>query len=114
MARALVPPNVSQPGMLVIAIGMIGATVMPHNLYLHSALVQTRKIRRDKESLRNAIRFNTIDATVALGIAFLVNAAILVLAAMVFHGKESVVVAGGEVVKFSPDSDWIRIAHLTL
>jgi manganese transport protein len=114
MGQALLRPGVSQPGMLVIAIGMIGATVMPHNLYLHSALVQTRKIRRDKESLRNAIRFNTIDATVALGIAFLVNAAILVLAAMVFHGKESVVVAGGEVVKFSPDSDWIRIAHLTL
>ena len=114
MGQALLRPSVSQPGMLVVAIGIIGATVMPHNLFLHSALVQTRKIRRDEASLRNAIRFNTIDATVALGIAFLVNAAILVLAAMVFYGKESVVVAGGEVVRFSPDSDWIRIAHLTL
>jgi manganese transport protein len=93
---------------------MIGATVMPHNLYLHSALVQTRKIRRDERGLRQAILYNTIDSTVALTIAFLVNAAILVLAAMVFFGKESVTVAGGRVVSFSPDSDWIRIAHLTL
>ncbi len=114
MGLALLNPSLRHPGMLVVAIGMIGATVMPHNLYLHSALVQTRRIRRDEDSLRNAIRFNTIDSTVALGIAFLVNAAILVLAAMVFYGKESVVAAGGEVVKFSPDSDWIRIAHLTL
>ncbi|MGO8678873.1 MAG: Nramp family divalent metal transporter [Limisphaerales bacterium] len=111
---ALVRPNLRQAGMIVVAIGMIGATVMPHNLYLHSALVQTRKIPRDERGIRNAIRFNTFDSAVALTIAFLVNAAILVLAAMVFYGKESVTVAGGHVVTFSPDSDWIRVAHLTL
>jgi manganese transport protein len=114
MAQALVRPNFREAGMLVIAIGMIGATVMPHNLYLHSALVQSRKLQRDEPSIRSAIRFNTIDSAVALTVAFLVNAAILVLAAMVFFGKESVTVAGGQVVQFSPDSDWIRIAHLTL
>jgi manganese transport protein len=100
--------------MLVIAVGMIGATVMPHNLYLHSALVQSRNVGRDENSIRTAIRFNTIDSTVALTIAFFVNAAILVLAAMVFYGKQSVVVAGGQVVMFNADSDWIRIAYLTL
>ena len=100
--------------MLVIAVGMIGATVMPHNLYLHSALVQSRNVGRDENSIRTAIRFNTIDSTVALTIAFFVNAAILVLAAMVFYGKTSVTVAGGQVVTFSPDSDWIRVAYLTL
>jgi len=114
MGQALVQPSFRQAGMLVIAIGMIGATVMPHNLFLHSALVQTRKFQRDDSSIRNAIRFNTIDSSVALAVAFVVNAAILVLAAMVFYGKNSVTVAGGQVVMFSPDSDWIRIAHLTL
>lgn len=114
MAGALVRPDLRQTGMLVVAIGMIGATVMPHNLYLHSALVQSRKFGRDDNSIRTAIKFNTVDAVVALTIAFFINAAILVLAAMVFHGKESVVVAGGQVVNFTPDSDWIRIAHLTL
>jgi manganese transport protein len=114
MGRALMLPSFRQTGMLVVAIGMIGATVMPHNLYLHSALVQSRKLQRDEASIRSAIRFNTIDSAVALTAAFLVNAAILVLAAMVFFGKESVMVAGGAVVKFAPESDWIRIAHLTL
>ena len=114
MAGALMRPSMHQAGMMVIAIGMIGATVMPHNLYLHSALVQSRKVGRDANSIRTAIKFNSLDATVALTIAFFVNAAILVLAAMVFHDKESVVAAGGQVVAFGPDSDWIRIAHLTL
>lgn len=114
MGRALISPNFHQAGMLVVAIGIIGATVMPHNLYLHSALVQSRKFQKDEASMRRAIQFNTIDATVALTIAFFVNAAILVLAAMVFFGKESVTVAGGQVVKFSADSDWIRVAYLTL
>ncbi|HZL42664.1 MAG TPA: Nramp family divalent metal transporter [Verrucomicrobiae bacterium] len=114
MGQALVRPSFQQTGMMVIAIGMIGATVMPHNLFLHSALVQTRKLERDEGAIRTAIRFNTIDSAVALSIAFLVNAAILVLAAMVFYGKQSVTVAGGHVITFSPDSDWIRIAHLTL
>jgi len=69
---------------LYIAIGIIGATVMPHNLYLHSALVQTRKIDRTKEGITQALKFNRIDSTIALNIAFLVNAAILILAATVF------------------------------
>jgi manganese transport protein len=110
MGQALMQPNFREAGMVVVAIGMIGATVMPHNLFLHSALVQTRKLKRDEHS----IRFNTIDSTAALTVAFFVNAAILVLAAMVFYGKQSVTVAGGQVVMFNPDSDWIRIAYLTL
>jgi manganese transport protein len=114
MGRALVSPNFRHPGMIYVAIGIIGATVMPHNLYLHSALVQSRKLQKDEASIRSAIRFNTIDSTTALAVAFLVNAAILVLAATVFYGKTSVTVAGGQVVSFSPSSDWIRIAYLTL
>ncbi len=100
--------------MIYIAIGIIGATVMPHNLYLHSALVQSRKLQKDEPSIRSAIRFNTIDSITALSVAFLVNSAILVLAAIVFYGKSSVTVAGGQVVTFSASSDWIRIAYLTL
>ncbi len=107
-------PQFHQAGMLYLAIGIIGATVMPHNLYLHSALVQSRKLQKDQSSMRRAIQFNTIDSTVALTLAFFVNAAILVLAAMVFFGKESVTTLGGQVVHFSPDSDWIRVAYLTL
>jgi manganese transport protein len=114
MGRALLSPTLREPGMIFVAIGMIGATVMPHNLYLHSALVQSRKLQKDAASIRSAIRFNAIDSVSALSIAFLVNAAILVLAALVFYGKTSVTVAGGQVVAFSADSDWIRIAYLTL
>lgn len=69
---------------LFIAIGIIGATVMPHNLYLHSALVQTRKIDRSDTGIKQALKFNRIDTTIALNVAFLVNAAILILAASVF------------------------------
>jgi manganese transport protein len=114
MGRAMVSPHFGQMGMLYVAIGIIGATVMPHNLYLHSALVQSRKLQKDERSIRSALRFNTIDSVVALTVAFFVNAAILVLAAMVFYGKQSVIVTGGELVRFSADSDWIRIAYLTL
>jgi manganese transport protein len=114
MGHALLSPNFRQAGMIYVAIGIIGATVMPHNLYLHSALVQSRKLQKDEASVRSAIRFNTIDSIAALTVAFFVNAAILVLAAMVFYGKTSLVVAGGQVVTFSRDSDWIRIAYLTL
>jgi manganese transport protein len=114
MAHSLFRPGFPQSGMVVIAIGIIGATVMPHNLFLHSALVQSRKLRRDAASIRTAIRFNTIDSSVALSVAFIINAAILVLAALVFYGKDSLTLAGGEIVKFGPESDWIRIAHLTL
>src|SRR4030088_1541514 len=114
MGRALVSPHFGQAGMLYVAIGIIGATVMPHNLYLHSALVQSRKLQKDEPSIRSAIRFNTIDSIVALTIAFFVNAAILVLAATVFFGKESVSLPGGQMFHFAAGSDWIRVAYLTL
>ena len=70
---------------LYIAIGILGATVMPHNLYLHSALVQTRDVERSDEGKRRAVRMNFVDTVVALNAAFFVNAAILILAAAVFH-----------------------------
>jgi manganese transport protein len=114
MGRALISPHFGQSGMLYVAVGIIGATVMPHNLYLHSALVQSRQLQKDEPSIRRAVRFNTIDSVAALTVAFFVNAAILVLAATVFFGKESVVVSGGHVVRFSAGSDWIRVAYLTL
>ena len=114
LGRALVSPHFGQSGMLYVAVGIIGATVMPHNLYLHSALVQSRQLQKDTPSIRRAIRFNTIDSVAALTVAFFVNAAILVLAATVFFGKESVTVSGGQVVRFGADSDWIRVAYLTL
>src|ERR1700732_5039065 len=114
MGRALISPRFGHAGMLYVAIGIIGATVMPHNLYLHSALVQSRKLQKDEPSIRSAIRFNSIDSIVALTVAFFVNAAILVLAATVFFGKESVIASGGQLVRFSADSDWIRVAYLTL
>jgi len=114
MGHALLTPGLRRLGMAYVAIGIIGATVMPHNLYLHSALVQSRKFEKDKSSIRTAIRFNTLDSTVALSIAFFVNAAIMVLAAMVFNGKDSMTVAGGQVVRFGAGTDWIRVAYLTL
>jgi len=77
-------PTIPNNTALYIAIGIIGATVMPHNLYLHSALVQTRKIKRDEKGIRRALRLNFVDSTIALNLAFFVNAAILVLAAAVF------------------------------
>ena len=70
---------------LYIAIGIIGATVMPHNLYLHSSLVQTRKFDKSIAGMKNAIKMNFFDTTIALNLAFFVNAAILVLAAAAFH-----------------------------
>jgi manganese transport protein len=70
---------------LYIAIGIIGATVMPHNLYLHSSLVQTRKFNRDSQGIKEAIRYNFVDTAVALNLAFFVNAAILILAAAAFY-----------------------------
>src|SRR6516164_979945 len=77
-------PIIPNKEALYIAIGIIGATVMPHNLYLHSALVQTRKISRDENSIRRSLKFNFLDSAIALNLAFFVNAAILVLAATVF------------------------------
>jgi manganese transport protein len=73
------------PGALYVAIGILGATVMPHNLYLHSALVQTRGIGADARSKQTACRYYMIDAAIALNLAFFVNAAILILSAAVFH-----------------------------
>ncbi len=78
-------PTVLDETALYIAIGIIGATVMPHNLYLHSALVQTRKVERIDTEIRKAIRFNILDSTIALNAAFFVNAAILILAASTFY-----------------------------
>lgn len=89
VAKGFIPGNlfkgdkISQQ-MLYIAIGIIGATVMPHNLYLHSSLVQTRKITRTEEGFRSAIKFNLFDTVIALNLAFFVNAAILILAASAF------------------------------
>ncbi len=77
-------PSFLSDDALYIAVGIIGATVMPHNLYLHSALVQTRKIKPDTEGIKKAIKYNNIDSAIALNAAFFVNAAILILAASVF------------------------------
>ncbi len=77
--------NGSIEGALFVGIGILGATVMPHNLYLHSALVQSRRIGKDDASRKEACRFNLIDSTLALNAAFFVNAAILILSAAVFH-----------------------------
>lgn len=83
MATGLIP-SLPNNEALYIAIGIIGATVMPHNLYLHSSLVQTRKIKRDEKSIRYALKMSVVDSTIALNLAFLVNAAILILAAATF------------------------------
>jgi manganese transport protein len=86
-------PILSGKEALYIAIGIIGATVMPHNLYLHSALVQTRKIGPGDANIRTALKLNFLDSSIALNLAFLVNAAILILSATVFfkHGNTQVV-----------------------
>lgn len=83
VAKGFMPGNLSGSA-LYIAIGILGATVMPHNLYLHSSLVQTRKIDRTDAGIKLSIRFNFIDTFIALNLAFLVNAAILILAASAF------------------------------
>ncbi len=84
---------VFNPEMLYIAIGILGATVMPHNLYLHSGIVQTRAYERTPAGKAMAIRYATIDSTAALLIAFFINAAILIVAAATFHGTEHAGVA---------------------
>ncbi len=118
IASATVKPDLREffrsKDMIYVAIGIIGATVMPHNLYLHSALVQSRKLQADDASIRRAIKFNTLDSVLALSLSFLVNAAILVLAASVFFGKDKVTLAGGQVVAFGADADWMQAAYLTL
>ncbi|MCU0469084.1 MAG: Nramp family divalent metal transporter [Arcicella sp.] len=79
------PEIVTNPAMLYVAIGILGATVMPHNLYLHSSIVQTRNFEKTPEGKRSAIFFATIDSTLSLSLAFFINAAILILAAATFH-----------------------------
>lgn len=98
MLRGFIPTTqiVVNPGMLYIAIGILGATVMPHNLYLHSAIVQTRDYPRDDTGKRVAIRYATADSTIALLFAFFINAAILILAAATFHETGHQDVAGIE------------------
>ncbi|HSD15036.1 MAG TPA: Nramp family divalent metal transporter [Flavobacterium sp.] len=84
IAKGIVP-SIPNSTALYIAIGIIGATVMPHNLYLHSSLVQTRKFDRSEKGVKQAIRYNFFDSLIALNLAFLVNAAILILAAATFY-----------------------------
>lgn len=81
------PEIVTNPAMLYVAIGILGATVMPHNLYLHSALVQTRKSDETDAGKREAVRYATIDSTIALAFALLINASILIVAAATFHTR---------------------------
>lgn len=78
-------PSMLSGDALYIAIGILGATVMPHNLYLHSSLVQTRKIERTSKGIKESLKYNLIDTSIALNLAFLVNASILILAATAFH-----------------------------
>ncbi len=89
MLGGFVPSHeiVTNPAMLYIAIGILGATVMPHNLYLHSSIVQTRRYEKTEEGRRHAIRWATTDSTIALMLALFVNAAILIVAAAVFHAQ---------------------------
>ena len=95
---------VSNPAMLFVAIGIIGATVMPHNLYLHSSIVQTRNFERSDAGKREAIKFATIDSTLALSLALLINGAILILAASAFHsaGRHDVAEIGQAYQLLSP------------
>ncbi len=87
VTKGLIPSSqiVTNPEMLYIAIGILGATVMPHNLYLHSSIIQTRKIENTPTAKRSAIKYATIDSTASLFIAFFINAAILIMAAATFH-----------------------------
>jgi manganese transport protein len=118
MGRWLFAPDLPaffhQRDLVYLAIGIVGATVMPHNLYLHSALVQSRRVGKDAASGRQAVLYNTIDTTTALSVAFLVNAAILVLAAVVFFGHDRVTLPSGQVIPFTANSDWIQVAYVTL
>src|SRR5256714_7555247 len=87
--RGFLPSSqvVSNPAMLYIAVGILGATVMPHNLYLHSSIVQTRQYDETSEGKREAVRFAFIDSTIALSFALFINAAILIIAAATFHTR---------------------------
>ncbi len=106
VAVGLIPRTeiITNPTMLYIAIGILGATVMPHNLYLHSSIVQTRAFNRDEKGKAMAVRYATIDSTVALLFAFFINGAILVLSAAAFHGtpNENVADIGDAFKLLSP------------
>ncbi len=91
VAQGTFVPTMPNMDALIISLGILGATVMPHNLYLHSSIVQTRAYGLNPKDKRAAIKFNTVDTIVALGLAFFVNAAILILAASVFHANGIVV-----------------------
>jgi manganese transport protein len=89
IAKGFIPSSqiVADPGMLYIAIGILGATVMPHNLYLHSSIVQTRRYELNTAGKREAIKFATIDSTLALMFALFINAAILIVSAATFYTR---------------------------
>jgi len=89
IAKGFIPSSqiVTDPGMLYIAIGILGATVMPHNLYLHSSIVQTRRYEMSSAGKREAIKFATIDSTLALMFALFINAAILIVSAATFYTR---------------------------
>lgn len=91
VAQGTFVPTMPNKEAFVISLGILGATVMPHNLYLHSSIVQTRKTEESEGGVREAIKFNTIDTIVALSFAFFVNAGILILSAAVFHSTGTVV-----------------------
>lgn len=104
--KGLVPQKqvVTNPSMLFIAIGILGATVMPHNLYLHSSLVQTRNYDRTDDGKKEAIKFATLDSTISLLLAFFINAAILIVAAATFHtsGNKEIADIGDAYKMLSP------------
>jgi manganese transport protein len=111
IARGLFIPSsqvFTDPGMLYIAVGILGATVMPHNLYLHSSVVQTRNYERTPEGKREAIKFSNIDSAVALTFAFFVNAAILIVSAATFYrtGHSEVAEIGDAFQLLSPLLGW--------
>jgi manganese transport protein len=98
VARGLIPSldALKQGNALYLAIGIVGATIMPHNLYLHSAIVQTRVVAPDEASKRSALKLATLDTVVSLAVALFINAAILILAASAFHRSGNTDVAGIE------------------
>jgi manganese transport protein len=108
MGAALVRPGFPIEGMIPVAIGILGATVMPHNLYLHSALVRSRRFQEDPAGIRQALRFNTVDTVLALTVAFFINAAILVLASQTFYEQ------GRLPTDPEADVQWITVAYKTL
>ena len=106
MMHGLIPRGeiVTNPAMLYISIGILGATVMPHNLYLHSSIVQTREVANSDSSRREAIKYATIDSTLALLFAFFINGAILILSAATFHstGHQNVAEIGNAYQLLTP------------